>query len=337
MTIAEKGGKPTEGFVPNPKLRLREQLREVMRFKHHSPRTEQAYWHWIRRFILHHGKRHPQEMGEPEVTAFLSHLASVEEVAVATQNQALNALVFLYREIIHHPLGQLGPVERPQRPARLPEVLSREEVRQLLAAMSGTTQLMARLLYGTGLRLIEGLRLRVKDLDFERGQILVRSGKGAKDRSTMLPESLRQPLREHLARVNALHEQDLAAGLGWVVLPEALRRKLPQAEWEWPWQWVFPSAHRSVDAASQRLGRHHTAERGLQRAVKLAAARAKLTRRVTCHTLRHSFATHLLEQGHDIRTVQELLGHADVATTQIYTHVMQRPGLGVRSPLDLVG
>jgi integron integrase len=264
------------------------------------------------------GWRHPRDLGEAEVRDFLTHLAVEQNVAASTHNQALSALLFLYAEVLHRPLGALGLLERPQRPARLPVVLSREEVRQWLEAMEGTAQLMARLLYGTGLRLIECLRLRVKDVDFERGQIVVREGKGDKDRITMLPQSLREPLRAHLARVRLLHEKDLAEGLGWVALPSALARKYPNAEREWQWQWVFPSAVKSKDPATGRWGRHHTAETALQRAVKKAVGLARLTKPATCHTLRHRFATHLLEAGYDIRTVQELLGHKDVSTTQIY-------------------
>ena len=321
-------------FAPNPKLRFLEQCREVLRFFHYARRTEETYVQWIRRFILFHGKRHPQEMGEVEVRDFLTHLAAEREVAASTHNQALSALLFLYAEVVHRPLGELGLLNRPLRPARLPVVLAREEVQRLLEALQGTPQLMARLLYGTGLRLIECLRLRVKDIDFERGQVVVREGKGDKDRLTMLPEKLREPLREHLARVRLLHEKDLAEGLGWVALPTALARKYPCAEREWKWQWVFPSAVKSQHPETGRWGRHHTAETALQRAVKAAVGLAGLAKPASCHTLRHSFATHLLENGYDIRTVQELLGHADVSTTQIYTHVMQKPGIGVRSPLD---
>ena len=323
-----------EGFVPNPKLRLREQVREVMRFKQFSRRTDEAYWIYIRQFILFHGKRHPREMGKPEIEAFLSHLTTAKNVAVSTQNQALNALVFLYREVLHLPFDQLGTVERPLRRPKVPVVLSQPEVTRLLAHMEGTTGLLARLLYGTGLRLMEGLRLRVKDVDFGRNQIIVHDGKGFKDRVTILPESLRAELAAHLQRVEALHEQDLKLGLGRVWLPGALRVKYPNAEREWIWQYVFPSKRISVDPETKLRRRHHVDEMAIQRAVKASARLAGLKKVVTPHTLRHSFATHLLENGYDIRTVQDLLGHKDVATTQIYTHVMQKPGLGVRSPLD---
>jgi integron integrase len=325
-----------DGLVPNPKLRLREQLREVVRFKQFSLRTGEAYWNWIRQFIFFHSKRHPREMGKTEVEAFLSHLATQRNVAVATQNQALNALLFLYRNVLHQPLETLGAIERPRRLPRLPTVLSRPEAKRLLEAMEGTPGLIARLLYGTGLRVMEGLRLRVKDVDFERGQIMVHDGKGFKDRVTMLPESLRPVLIAHLKRIEGLHRQDLAAGFGQVWLPGALSRKYPNANREWIWQWVFPSKARSVDPESGKIRRHHVNPMSIQRAVKAAARIATLTKSVTPHTLRHSFATHLLESGTDIRTLQGLLGHKDVTTTQIYTHVMQKPGLGVKSPVDMI-
>jgi integron integrase len=320
--------------VPNPKLRLREQLREVMRFKQLSRRTDDAYWIYIRQFILFHGKRHPRELGKAEVEAFLSHLTTAKNVAVSTQNQALNALVFLYREVLHQPFDQLGTVERPLRRPKVPVVLSQMETTRLLEAMEGTPGLIARLLYGTGLRLLEGLRLRVKDVDFGRNQIIVHDGKGFKDRVTVLPESLREPLTVHLRRVQGLHQQDLKAGLGRVWLPGALRVKYANAEREWIWQYAFPAKSISVDPETNSQRRHHVNEMSIQRAVKAAGRLANLRKMVTPHTLRHSFATHLLENGYDIRTVQDLLGHKDVSTTQIYTHVMTKPGIGVRSPLD---
>jgi integron integrase len=329
-------GSPNRGelLAPNPKLRLRDQLREVMRFKHYSLRTEESYWGWIRQFILFHGKRHPREMGEVEVHAFLTHLAAQKNVAVSTQNQALNALVFLYKQVLHKPLGQLEEFERPTRPVRVPLVLSQEEARRLLAAAPDRYALLMRLLYGTGLRVMEGVRLRVKDVDFSAGQIIVRDGKGFKDRVTMLPQSLKAALQAQLERARVLHQQDIAEGFGRVYLPYALERKYPNANREWWWQYVFPAEKRSRDPQTSIERRHHVQEENLQKAVKRAAGIAGIEKPVTPHTLRHSFATHLLENGYDIRTVQELLGHADVATTQIYTHVMAKPGLGVRSPLD---
>jgi integron integrase len=273
-------------------------------------------------------------MGAPEVQAYLSHLAVQQDVAAATQRQALNAIVFLYRDVLNVELGLIGDIAQPQRPAKLPTVLTRDEVRQVLALVAAEYQLPCRLLYGTGMRLLEGLRLRVKDVDFGRNEIVIHEGKGAKDRVTMLPERLKAELLTHLERVREIHERDLAAGLGRVALPHALARKFQKADQEWCWQFVFPSGSISKDPRSGALRRHHVHEKNIQRAVKLAAAAARITKPVTPHTLRHSFATHLLEGGTDIRTVQDLLGHKDVATTQIYTHVMAKPGLGVRSPLD---
>jgi integron integrase len=336
-------------FVPNPKLKLLDQCREVMRFKHMSPRTEETYVNWIRRFILFHrvkegaqwnetlpnqGWQHPRDLGAEEVNGFLGRLAVDRSVSSSTQNQALNALVFLYGQVLGRELGELGTFERAQRSERIPVVLSREEVRSVLAQLEGTQQLIARFLYGTGLRLLEGLRVRVKDLDFARGQVVVRGGKGGKDRVTMLPDSLREPLQAHLHRVRELHQKDLAAGFGDVWLPGALRAKWPKAGYEWAWQWGFPSAELSIDPETMIKRRHHVTDAAVQRAVKEAARKTGLVKRVTPHVLRHSFATHLLESGTDIRTLQDLLGHKDVTTTQIYTHVMQRPGIGVRSPLD---
>ena len=277
---------------------------------------------------------HPREMRTAEVRGFLTYLAGERNVAAATQNQALNAPVFLYREVIGGELERLDGFEPAKRGARLPEVLSRAEVQSVLKHLVGTQGLIGRLLYGTGMRLLEGLRVRVKDVDFARNQIVVRAGKGDKDRVTMLPESLQEELRAHLHRVRELHEQDVRAGFGEVWLPKALAVKYPRAARQWGWQWVFPSAEMSVDPVSGARRRHHVSDAGVQRAVKLAAQKAGVTRRVSPHVLRHSFATHLLEGGTDIRTLQELLGHKDLSTTQIYTHVMQKPGLGVRSPLD---
>ena len=321
-------------FIPNPKLRLREQLREVMRFLHYAVRTEETYWMWIRRFILFHNKGHPKDMGAPEVHEFLTHLATHDHVAVSTQNQALNALVFLYARVLLKPFGQLEEFVRPQRPARLPVVLTQDEVKRVLASVAEKVALPVRLLYGTGMRVMEVTRLRVKDVDFGAGQIVVRDGKGFKDRVTVLPSTLEKPLRDQLARARLIHERDVADGYGRVHLPYALARKYPQADREWCWQYVFPAGQRSLDPQTGVERRHHIKEDILQRALKEAVRIAQIPKHATPHSLRHSFATHLLETGYDIRTVQELLGHQDVATTQIYTHVMKKPGLGVRSPLD---
>ncbi len=314
--------------------KLLDQVRDVMRLKHYSIRTEESYVDWIKRYILFHKKRHPREMGGAQVEAFLTHLAVEGNVAASTQNQALSALLFLYREVLHQDLDV--PIEsvRAKKPKRLPTVLTRAEARKIIESMSGVYQLMTKLLYGSGLRLMECVRLRVKDIDFERREITVRDAKGGHERVTMLPESLIAPLQEHLKRVQLLYEQDLAAGYGQVYLPYALDRKYPSASREWGWQYVFPSDRLSTDPRTGIKRRHHVDESNLQRAVKDAARLARLTKPVTCHTFRHSFATHLLESGYDIRTVQELLGHKDVKTTMIYTHVLNRGGLAVRSPLD---
>lgn len=315
--------------------RLLEQVRERIRLRHYSIRTEQAYVGWIRRFILANGKRHPKELGAREVEAFLTQLATKSNVAAATQNQALSALLFLYRVVLEVDLPWMEEVVRAKQPRRLPVVLSQEEVAGLLSAMpEGAAELMARLLYGTGMRLMECLRLRVKDVDFGRREICVRSGKGDKDRRVPLPESLRQRLLRQRERVLLLHLSDIGSGNGRVYLPNALARKYPNANREPGWQYLFPSERISTDPRSSRVGRHHVGEETLQRAVKAACARAGINKPATCHTLRHSFATHLLEAGHDIRTVQELLGHKDVATTQIYTHVLGRGAGGLLSPLD---
>ena len=321
--------------VPNPKAKLLDQLREVLRVKHYALRTEESYGDWVVRFLKFHRDRagrwkHPRELGAADVGCFLSHLATVNGVAAATQNQALNALVFLYAEVLHLELGEVGEFLRAKRPRRVPVVLSREEVRRVFAAMEGTPRLMAQVLYGTGLRLMELLRLRIKDVDFDRNQIVVQAGKGAKDRVTMLPGSLKGDLEVLVRRVRLLWEQDVAAGLGEVYVPPGLAVKYPRAAREWAWQWVFPSRNVSADPRSGRVRRHHVQDTALQRAAQLAG----VSKLATPHTLRHSFATHLLENGYDIRTVQDLLGHADVSTTQIYTHVMAKPGLGVRCPLD---
>ena len=314
--------------------RLLDRVRQAVRARHYALRTEQTYVQWIRRFILFHGKRHPGEMGKREIEAFLTHLAVSAHVSASTQNQALAAILFLYRHVLERDLEWLGDVVRAKRPHRLPVVLSRSEVEALLSGLRGIRWLQGAMLYGGGLRLLECLRLRVKDLDFERGEILVREGKGNKDRRTLLPAVVRQPLREHLERVRALHQRDLAEGFGRVVLPEALERKYVNAAAEWGWQWVFPSVNRCVDPRSGIERRHHQDESGLQKAVREAARLAGIHKPVGPHTLRHCFATHLLEAGYDIRTIQELLGHKDVSTTMVYTHVLNRGGAGVRSPMD---
>lgn len=299
-----------------------------------SIRTEEAYVGWVRRFILANSKRHPRGLGAREVEAFLTHLATHGQVAASTQNQALSALLFLYREVLQIDLPWMENIRRAKKPERLPVVLSREEAAALLAEMNGVTWLMAGLLYGAGLRLMECLRLRVQDVDFVRREITVRNGKGGKDRRTMLPAMVVEALQNQLAEARRVHQRDLAAGFGEVWLPHALARKYPHAAREWAWQYVFPASSRSVDPRSGVERRHHLDETVLQRAVRQAVRRARIDKPATCHTLRHSFATHLLEAGHDIRTIQELLGHKDVSTTQIYTHVLNRGGHGVLSPLD---
>ena len=314
--------------------RLLDLAREAIRRHHYSYRTEETYLQWMKRFILFSGKRHPRELGAAEVTTFLNDLATTRKVAAATQNQALAALLFLYKEVIAEPLPWLDEVVHAKRPVRRPTVLTASEAHKLLSKLRGTKWLMASLLYGAGLRLRECLSLRVKDVDFGYRQILVRDGKGAKDRVTMLPGSVVEPLQVHLARVKTLHERDLAEGYGDVELPDALARKYPRAQYEWGWKFVFPSYKRSVDPRTGAIRRHHVYENYLIRGVKEGARAAGIAKHVSCHTLRHSFATHLLENGYDIRTVQELLGHSDVKTTQIYTHVLNRGGQAVRSPLD---
>lgn len=318
---------------PRPK-KLLDQVRDAIRLKHYSSSTEHTYVLWIKRFILFHNKRHPNAMGGPEIEAFLTHLAVAQNVAASTQNQAFSALLFLYREVLRQEITTPIHALRAKRPKHLPTVLTRGEVSQVIAQLSGTHRLMAQLLYGSGLRLMECLRLRVKDVDFAQRVLTVHDGKGMQDRITMLPESLSEPLKRHLETVKQLHESDLTRGHGAVYLPFALERKYPNAGREWGWQYVFPSDRLSTDPRSGVVRRHHADESGLQKAVRQAARRAKIDRRVSCHTFRHSFATHLLQSGYDIRTVQELLGHKDVKTTMIYTHVLNRGGLAVRSPLD---
>jgi len=317
-----------------PRPRLLDLVREAIRRRHYSDRTEEAYVHWVKRFILFSGKRHPVELGAAEVTAFLNHLVRERNVAASTQNQALAAILFLYKEVLAHPLPWLAELDHAKRPVRKPTVLTQAEAQALLARLSGITWLMASLLYGSGLRLRECLKLRVKDVDFGYRQILVRNGKGGKDRITMLPEPVIAPLQAHLARVASLHERDVSDGCGEVELPDAIARNNPRAAHEWGWAFVFPSLRRSVDPRTGAIRRPHVYENFLIRAVKNAARSAGIAKHVSCHTLRHSFATHLLESGYDIRAVQELLGHADVSTTMIYTHVLSKGGSAVRSPLD---
>ncbi len=316
-----------------PEPRLLDRMRAALRARHYSERTEAAYCLWVKRFVRFHGMRHPAELGEAEINAFLTHLAIEGRVSVSTQNQALAALLFLYRHVLGREMGGLDIV-RARRPVRLPVVMTRDEVRAVLERMHGRERLMASLLYGSGLRLMECVQLRVLDLDFERGEIAVRNGKGDKDRVTVLPAAVRAPLSRHLREVKRIHEADLAAGWGQVPLPGALDRKYPNASAEWRWQWVFPQTHRWRDPATGRQGRHHVDPSILQRAVRRAVLEAGITKHVGCHTFRHSFATHLLESGYDIRTIQELLGHKDVKTTMIYTHVLRMGAGGVRSPMD---
>ncbi|GLI37504.1 integron integrase [Geobacter hydrogenophilus] len=328
-----KTDKNTSSAEPE-KPRLLDMLRTRIRLKHYSLRTEQTYTEWAKRYILFHGKRHPAEMGKEEVEAFLSHLAVKHNVSASTQNQAKAAILFLYREVIGSELPWLDDVEEAKRPQRLPVVLTVSEVQALLSRLKGTHALMGRLMYGTGMRLMETVRLRVKDVDFDRREIIVREGKGAKDRITMLPQATVEPLQEHLTGIRRLHDEDLRAGFGEVHLPHALGNKYPNAGREWGWQYVFPAKQLSVDPRTGVTRRHHADEKGIQRAIRQAVRDAGLAKPATPHTLRHSFATHLLQSGYDIRTVQELLGHKDVQTTMIYTHVLNRGGKGVESPLD---
>lgn len=322
--------------LPSSTASLEQRVREAARLRQFSPRTEEAYWGWARRYVR--ASASPQdELREEHVSRFLTGLATAGKVSASTQNQALNALLFFHEAVLGRKLESLGDVVRAKRPARLPVVLSKEEVRMILGLMSGTPRLMATLLYGSGLRLMECCQLRVKDVDFGQNQIVVRAGKGDKDRRTMLPSAIRDPLSQHLKAVRGQHESDLAAGLGRVALPHALARKYPGASREWGWQWVFPATSHYSDAETGERRRHHLHESVLQRAFKDARQRAGVAKPAGCHTLRHSFATHLMEDGHDIRTVQELLGHSDVSTTMIYTHVLNRGGMGVLSPADRLG
>jgi integron integrase len=310
-------------------------VRRTCQRRQYSYHTEKAYARWVTRFVRFHDTTHPRHLDEDDIRAFLGHLASERNVAASTQNQALNALIFLYEQVLGVELGAIGPVDRADRPKRLPTVLSRDEVRQLFAALShGPNRLIAHLLYGSGLRLSEALRLRVKELDFGNSRVHVRDGKGGKDRSTVLPERLHGPLRRHLKKVKAQHEADCAEGVGGVYLPDALAEKYPNAATEWRWQYVFPSPQLSEDPRSGAVRRHHRSDSAVQRAVKKAADAAEIETHATCHTLRHSFATHLLQDGTDVRTIQKLLGHEQLRTTMQYVHVLERSGAAVTSPLD---
>lgn len=324
---------------PSPPIqeqpRLLDRVRSALRVRHYSLRTEEAYIYWIKRYIFFHHKRHPLEMGEKEIGSFLNHLAEKENVAASTQNQALCALIFLYKHILQKEIGNLEFLWA-NKPKRLPVVFAREEVSIILNQLSGIYWLMGMLLYGSGLRLLECLRLRVKDIDFKYNQIVVRDGKGEKDRVTMLPGKVKAPLQAHLQKVKKVHEEDLEKGFGAVYLPYALERKYPNANREWKWQYIFPASQLSVDPRSGVKRRHHLHESVLQRAVKEAIRKAGITKQSGCHTFRHSFATHLLEDGYDIRTVQELLGHEDIKTTMVYTHVLNQGGKGVKSPADKI-
>jgi integron integrase len=317
-----------------PKSQLLEQVRQVIRLKHLSIRTEKAYINWIYRFILFNNKQHPKTLGEKEIQKFLSSLAVVSNVSASTQNQALNALLFLYHNVLNIPLHNLTNVVRAKRSQRLPVVFTKKEIEIIFSHLTGEIKLIGMLLYGAGLRLMEAIRLRVNDIEFDNNYIIVRHGKGDKDRITVLPETIKSSLQKHLKKVELLHQQDLDDGFGEVFLPDALARKYPNAAKEWKWQYVFPAAKRSLDPRSKKQMRHHLSESVVQRALKKAITKAGVNKNGSAHSFRHSFATHLLESHYDIRTVQDLLGHADVRTTMIYTHVLNRGGISVKSPLD---
>jgi integron integrase len=320
--------------MPDATPRLMDRMHAELRTRHYSPRTEQAYCNWVKRFLRFHGMRHPADMREAEINAFLTYLAVEAKVSSSTQTQALSGLLFLYRHVLGIPVGDLGEIARARQPKRLPVVLTSGEVRDLLACLDGDRALIASLMYGSGLRLMECLRLRVQDLDFERGELTVRDGKGGKDRVTMLPRTLESALKKHLLQVRAVHQRDLAAGWGRVSMPEALDRKYRNAATEWRWQWLFPQERRWRNPSTGEQGRHHIHATLVQRSIKEAVRRAGIVKHASSHTLRHSFATHLLEAGYDIRTIQELLGHSSLTTTMIYTHVLNKGGRGVRSPMD---
>ena len=335
MTTSATSRATPLGLHPGqPQPRLYDRLIEVLRTGHYSRRTEQAYVHWIQRFLVFHGRRHPRELAEADINRFLSHLALSENVSASTQNQALAAVLFLYQRVLEQPLQRIEGVIRARKPKLLPVVLTRDEVRLILAQLDGLPKLVCTILYGSGLRLLEGLQLRVQDVDFQRGELLIHQAKGQKDRITMLAASAREPLQEHLIHIREQHAADLEQGLGRVPLPGALARKYPNADREWAWQWVFPATSHYLDRTTNLRHRHHLHESVIQKAFKQAVGRSGTTKAAHCHTLRHSFATHLLEGGYDIRTIQELLGHQSVETTMIYTHVLNRGGAGVRSPAD---
>jgi integron integrase len=331
--VTEVALPPANPATPDPP-RLLDQLRQQVRFRHYSRRTEEAYVYWVRRYVVYHGKRHPRDLGPEQVAAFLSSLANDRHVAPATQNQALAALLFLYREVLRVDVPWLNSIARAKRERRIPVVLTRAEAHAMLGEMTGVHGLMARLMYGTGMRLTECLELRVKDVDLERLEIVIRQGKGAKDRMTMFPRTLVEPMREHLVRVRQIFDRDRAACVGGVALPDALETKKPSAGKTWAWHWIFPQDTLSRDPRTGIVRRHHAYDQTFSRALSKAAHRARILKPVSAHTLRHSFATHLMEAGYDIRTIQELLGHKDVSTTMIYTHVLNRGGRGVVSPLD---
>ncbi len=315
--------------------KLLDQYRDALRLKQYSQRTEKTYVFWVLSYILFHNKRHPKEMGAPEIRQYITHLVTEKKVSASTQNQALSAILFLYRHVLHIPLDESNLAEfRPQRTKTVPVVLSKEEAKAVISNLTGVYKIVAQIMYGGGLRVMETLRLRVKDIDFANHQIIVRDGKGENDRYTILPDSVVQPLQLHLQRVRTIHEKDLEKGFGAVYLPFALARKYPNASKEWMWQYVFPASSLFVERETKITRRHHLHETAVQKAIKEAARQAKINKHVTPHTFRHSFATHLLQNGYDIRTIQELLGHKDVKTTMIYTHVLNRGGLAVRSPLD---